>query len=86
VIQDQEAEAFGGFVNAREPGAEAFEYERKGHTLNKIEEMLLVLKVVVEAREGDTGFAADIAHGSPLKAVLGKDLGGSVKDVLELGL
>jgi hypothetical protein len=54
--------------------------------LNEIEEMLLVFKIVVEAREGDTGGSADIAHGGTLKTMLGEDLGGSAKDVLELGL
>ena len=48
--------------------------------------MLLVFEVIVEAGEGYTGGAADIAHGGTFKAVLGKDLGCNAKDVLELGL
>src|SRR5258708_36850080 len=48
--------------------------------------MLLVFEVIVEAGEGHTGGAADVAHGGTFKAVLGKDLGCNAKDVLELGL
>src|ERR1700675_5110014 len=86
VVEDEEAEAFGGFMDAVEPGSEAFEDKCKGCILNEIEEMLLAFEIVVEAGEGNTGGAADIAHGGTLKTVLGKDLGGGAKDVLELGL
>src|SRR5258708_20638256 len=48
--------------------------------------MLLVFEVIVEAGEGHTGGAADVAHGRALKAMLGEDLGCNAKDVLELGL
>src|SRR6267378_1893117 len=48
--------------------------------------MLLVFEVIVEAGEGYTGGAADVAHGGTFKAVLGKDLGCNAKNVLELGL
>jgi hypothetical protein len=85
VVEDEEAKAFGRLVNAVEPGSKAFENIGKCCTLNKIEEMLLVFKIVVETREGNTGGAADIAHGSPLKTVLGEHLSGGAKDVLEFG-
>jgi hypothetical protein len=85
VVEDEEAEALSGLVDALEPRPDAFENKRKGCTLNEIEEMLLVFKIIVEASEGDTGGAADIAHGGALKAMLSKDLRGGAKDVLELG-
>jgi hypothetical protein len=73
-------------VDALEPRPDAFENKTKGCTLNEIEEMLLVFKIIVKASEGDTSGAADIAHGGALKAMLSKDLRGGAKDVLELGL
>src|ERR1700675_2942615 len=86
VVEDEEAEAFYGFMDAVEPGPDAFVDKGKGCALNEIEEMVLAFKVVVEAREGNTGGTADIAHGGALKAVLGKDLGCGAQYVLEVGL
>jgi hypothetical protein len=86
VVQDKEAEAFDRFVDTVEPGSEAFQDKGKGSTLNEIKKMLLAFEVVVEARKGYSGGAADFAHGGALETVLGKDLRGSAEDVLELGL
>lgn len=86
VVEDEEAEAFGGLVDALEPGTKALENKCKGCILNEIEEMLLVFEVVVETGERNTCGATDIAHGGTFKAVVRKDLRGGAKNVLELGL
>jgi hypothetical protein len=51
VVEDEEAKAFGRLVDAVETGTEAFEDKGKGCTLNKIEEVLLALEIVVKAGE-----------------------------------
>jgi predicted dinucleotide-utilizing enzyme len=74
VVEDEKAEAFGGFVDAMQSRAEAFQDECKGCTLNEIEEMLFAFEIVVEAGKGNIGGAADVTHGGTLEAVLSKDL------------
>jgi hypothetical protein len=47
VIEDEEAEAFGGFVDPMQTRTETFQNKGKGCTLNEIEEMLLAFEIVV---------------------------------------
>lgn len=48
VVEDKDAEALSGLVDALEPGTKALENKSKGCILNEIKEMLLVFEVVVE--------------------------------------
>ena len=72
-------------IVALQTSFETFYNKCKCIILNKIQKMLFTLEVVVEAGERKASGSADVANGSGLKAVLGKDLGRYAEDMLEFG-
>ena len=85
MVTHQDAESRDGLSGTGQAGLQARQDECKGITLYQIEEFLLAVKVIVEAREGDTSGAADAPDGSAFKALFGEDAGRKTEDVLQLG-